>query len=68
MYRVKRFYKGKLIRENKTPLYPDELINLDQKDDYQSWNILKDKEDRIIEATYTPTIWKITVENIGDEK
>tara|TARA_R110000796_G_scaffold202164_1_gene318498 strand:- start:162 stop:368 length:207 start_codon:yes stop_codon:yes gene_type:complete len=68
MYRIKRFYKGKLIRENKAPLYPDELIDLDEKDKYKAWNVTKDNKGRTIEATYTPTIWRITVENIDDEK
>ena len=68
MFRVKRYYRGQLIRQNKTPLYPKELMNLDKKDENQSWNITKDEKGRTIEATYTPTIWRIVVENIEDEK
>jgi len=66
MFRVKRFYKGELIKEYKTPIYPNELKDLDQKDEYQSWNIIKDDMGRTIEASYSPTIWKIEIDNIDE--
>jgi len=66
MFRVKRFYKGELIKEYKTPIYPNELKDLDQRDEYQSWNIIKDDKGRTIEASYSPTIWKIEIDNVDE--
>ena len=66
MFKIKRYYKGELIKEYKTPIYPRELKDLDEKDEYQSWEIIKDKKGRTVEANYVPTIWKITVEQTDD--
>ena len=66
MFKVKRYYKGELIKEYKTPIYPKELKDLDEKDEHQSWELIKDKKGRTVEANYTPTIWKITVEQTDD--
>lgn len=66
MFKIKRYYKGELIKEYKTPIYPKELKNLHEKKEYESWDILQDNKGRTIEASYTPTIWKITVEQTDD--
>ena len=67
MYRVRKYYKGDLINEYKTPIYPKELKNLHEKKAYESWDVVQDSKGRTVEASYQPTIWKIEVQNIEDK-
>ena len=38
-----------------------------KKKAYESWDVVQDSKGRTIEASYTPTIWKIEVQNIEDK-